>query len=125
MSRKKVFIVDDEPMFSELLSDFLASKDKYDTQCFATGEDCVAAIDQHPDIILLDYSLNAKNETAENGLQILERIKKLDKLPKVIILSGQESYGIALQTISKGAISYFIKDKNMFDELSTLLDTFE
>jgi len=117
---KKIFVVDDDEMLSTALEDYLKRKTLHEVMLFNTGEDCLKHLKDEPDIIVLDYNLNSVYKDAANGIQILEAIKKLDAHIKVIMLSSQEAYGTALQTISKGATEYIIKDEDAFEKIATL-----
>lgn len=117
-----IFIVDDEPLLSEMLTDYL--KEQYpgfNIQSFPTGEDCLQSLDKHPDAVVLDYYLNSKEKDAANGIDILKEIKKRNKALPVIMLSSQESYGTASQTIMYGAVHYVIKGQDAFDEIFQLI----
>ncbi len=113
-----IFIVDDEPLLSEMLTDYL--KDQYagfQIKSFPTGEACLQSLDEHPDAVILDYYLNSKEKDAANGIDILKEIKKRDKALPVVMLSSQKSYGTAIQTIMYGAVYYVIKGQDAFDEI--------
>ena len=118
---KKIFVVDDDAMFAEMLREFLARNVGYSVLVYNTGEDCVAAISQNPDVIILDYYLNSVSINAADGMKILEQIKKQKPNVHVIMLSSQESYGTALKTITKGAEQYVIKGKEAFDEIANII----
>lgn len=121
-STTKVFIVDDEPMFSAMLADHLTKNKKLRVFHFSTGEACLHELYQGPDIIILDYNLNSVHADAADGLAILEKIKK--EIPKVhvIMLSSQTHYGVAARTIAKGAEQYVIKDENAFKNISDIVN---
>ncbi|MFZ1453430.1 MAG: response regulator, partial [Ferruginibacter sp.] len=94
-----IFIVDDEPLLSEMLTDYLKEQHPgFNIQSFPTGEACLQSLDEQPDAVVLDYHLNSKEKDAANGIDILKEIKKRNKAIPVIILSSQESYGTAAQT---------------------------
>lgn len=118
---KNIFIVDDDALFTEMLANYLAKNPLYIIRTFSTGEACLPELQQHPDIIILDYSLNSEFKDAANGLQILEAIRKLNKHVHVIMLSSQERYGIALQTIAKGAEQYVVKGTSAFKEVEDII----
>lgn len=122
MSKKKIFIVDDDPMFSIMLSDYLEEKGLYNISVFGTGEECIKQINDSPNFVILDYNLNSFEHEAMNGLQILEKIKKIDEGIMVIILSSQEKYGVASECIMKGANYYIIKDTSSFSEIGRILE---
>lgn len=122
---KKIFIVDDDAMLREALKDWLTRKIPHQVSTFDTGEECLKHLSDKPDVVVLDYYLNAVSKDAANGIEILGAIKKYDPSIHVIILSSQEHYGIAIQTIQKGAEQYVIKDENAFEKISSFINEFK
>jgi DNA-binding NtrC family response regulator len=121
-SNPTIFIVDDEPLLSEMLTDYL--EDQYagfNIKSFSTGEACLQSLDEQPDAVVLDYYLNSKEKDAANGIDILKEIKKRNKAIPVIMLSSQKSYATASQTIMYGAMHYVIKGQDAFDEIFQLI----
>ena len=117
-----IFIVDDEPLLSEMLTDYLKEQyEGFNIKSFPTGEACLQSLNEKPDIIILDYYLNSKEKDAANGIDILKEIKKDNKALPVIILSSQKSYGTASQTIMFGAMHYVIKGQAAFEEIFQLI----
>ncbi len=117
-----IFIVDDEPLLSEMLSDYLKEQyDGFNLRSFPTGEACLQSLDEQPDAVVLDYYLNSKEKNAANGIDILKEIKRRDKAIPVIMLSSQKSYATASQTIMYGAMHYVIKGQDAFDEIFQLI----
>ncbi len=101
---KIVFIVDDEPAISKLLSYWVKDKWKYQAQTFSNGEDVLRNLHQKPDLILLDIMLPGLD-----GLETLKRIKQYDESLPVIILSAQGSIEVAVEALRFGAFDYFPK----------------
>ena len=121
-NRPTIFVVDDEPLLSEMLTDYLKEKDPlFNIQSFPTGETCLAQLDQSPDAVILDYYLNSKEKEAANGIDILKEIKKRNKALPVIMLSSQKSYSTATQTIMYGAVHYVTKGQDAFEEIYQLI----
>lgn len=118
---KNIFVVDDNKMFAQMMKDHLSENPQFQVTVFNTGEDCLKNLYLAPDVIILDYNLNDESKEAKNGLEILSEIKKKVPSPHVIMLSSQERYGIALETISKGAEQYIIKDDKAFDNVDSYL----
>jgi DNA-binding NarL/FixJ family response regulator len=119
---KKIFVVEDNEMMAMALEDFLTRETMHEIVLFGTGEDCLKQLRQQPDVVILDYNLNSENKDAQNGMQILEEIKRINKYIHVIMLSSQDAYGTALQTIRKGAEEYVIKDEDAFSKIVALID---
>ena len=119
----KIFIVDDEPLLTEMLADYLSeNRPGFSLSSFPTGEACLEKLDENPDLIVLGYYLNSREKNAANGIDILKELKKRDKALPVIMLSSQKSYGTAAQTIGYGAIHYVIKGQGAFDEILQLIE---
>ena len=118
---KEVFIVDDDEMLSMMLSDHLSKNPDFNITTYATGEECLENMDRNPYLVILDFNLNSINPEAANGLQILQEIKKQNKNTFVIMYSSQEQYGVAVQTLGKGALEYVIKDQNAFSKIREII----
>ena len=120
--KTKIFIVDDEPLLSEMLTDYLKDQNPgLIIKSFPTGEDCLKNLYENPDAVVLDYHLNSKEKDALNGIDILKEIKKRNKALPVIMLSSQKSYAIATQTIMYGAVHYVTKGQEAFNEIYELI----
>ncbi|MGP8215502.1 MAG: response regulator [Bacteroidia bacterium] len=100
----KIFLVDDDVMFTESLKHLL-SEDRAEIKSFTTGEECIKYLDEEPEIIILDYSLN--NEM--NGVQVLNRIKHFCPDTKIIMLSGVDNENIINDTLKYGAYDFIAK----------------
>jgi len=118
---KKIFIVDDDEMLTEALSDYLTRKVAHNVSIFHTGEDCMQHIAENPDVVILDFYLNTVKKDAADGLEVLAAFRKHLPNTRFIMLSSQESYGIAARTIQKGAEHYVIKDDDAFQKIADLI----
>ena len=110
-SRLKIFLVDDDPLHNELLKSHLAKTLKVELETFQTGEQALVAIKHRPDIIILDYFLNSKDQSAANGIQVLKTIKTQLPSCKVVMLSGNDKLDIATQCLRNGAYDYIVKNE--------------
>jgi two-component system, OmpR family, response regulator len=118
---RKIFIVDDNVIFTKALSQYLTLKVPHQVSIFNTGEECLKRISENPDVVILDFNLNTVQKDAANGLEILETIKKHYPDIHIIMLSSQESYAKALQSIQKGAEQYVIKDEHAFENTADMI----
>lgn len=107
-------MVDDDPMQLSMLQDHLSKFKHYKLRTFSTGEECLAHINEKPDIIILDYNLDNVDKNAKDGLDIL--IELQDKVPAtdVIMLSAQDKIEVAVNTMKYGAFDYVIKNESAF-----------
>ncbi len=116
MSQKKlVYIVDDEPLQRELLTDHLAKMSGYEFHNFPTGEECLAAQKVRPAaIIFLDYNLNTQVRDAMDGIDVLQELKKMSPETEVVMISGQDKIEVAVNSIKYGAFDYIVKGEGAF-----------
>lgn len=119
---RKIFIVEDDPMQADMLRDRLTRDTPHDVKVFYTGESCMRSISENPEVVVIDYNLNSNDRSAANGMDILTSIKKYLPDTHVIMLSSQERYAVALQSIQKGAEQYVIKDKEALDKVASLIN---
>src|SRR5438105_2451172 len=81
---------------------------------FYTGEECLKYLNTSPDIVILDYYLNDSNESPNNGIDILKKIKKTSPNTNVVMLSAQDKIDVAVNSMKYGAFDYIVKNENAF-----------
>ena len=113
----KTFIIEDDPVYSRMLEGQLEAKGLKNVQVFDSSESGLAALDQKPEFIILDFSLQGLN-----GLDTLREIKK--RLPKteVIVLTGLRNEKLFGESLEHGASDYLEKEE---DSLVTILARLE
>lgn len=108
----KIFIVDDDLWYSEVLEYYLSMDPDNEITKIKTGKDCINNLAANPDLITLDYSLNDAR-----GIDVLKKIKQYNPDIPVVIISGQEDVNTAVNLLKSGAQEYFAKDDNTKDLL--------
>jgi len=119
-----VFLVDDDRMFLSSLKTSLLQQFKsgLEVSTFTTGEECLNNIENHPDIIVLDYYLNDdQHPDALNGLDILKKIREDSEDSTVIMLSGQDKLQVALDSIKNGAYEYVAKSESAMVRIQNVI----
>ena len=119
---KNIFIVDDDPLMAELLKDYLTDNWSHNTMVIGTGEECLARMNEYPDIIILDYTLNSVHKDAMNGMAILQIIRAKYPKIRVIMLSGNEQLDLVKQSENHGAEKYVLKSEDSFDEIADMVN---
>ncbi|OYU56200.1 MAG: response regulator [Chitinophagaceae bacterium BSSC1] len=110
----KLYLVDDDAVFLKSLEIDFTSTPYFEVVSFQTGEECLAALDEKPDIIILDYLLDGLNPLAMNGIQTLDGIKAKDDNIPVIMLSGQDRIQVAVDCMHHKAFDYIVKSETAF-----------
>ncbi len=112
MSAYKIFVVDDDPWYSQILEYHLSLNPDYEVTCFASGKECLKNLHLNPQLITVDYSMDDMT-----GDELLEKIRNWNTQIPVVVISGQEEISVALELLKKGAYDYLIKDDNTKDLL--------
>ena len=108
----KIFILDDDVWYSELLEYHLSSNPDYELKKFHAAKDCISSLYQRPNVITLDYSLPDKT-----GAEVLKKIKEQNPDTQVVVISGQEDVATAVDLLKKGAYDYIVKDEDTPERL--------
>jgi len=122
LASKNIFVVDDDPMMTETMKDYLADNFGHTVSVFPTGEECLASLDENPDIIILDYYLNSVKKHAADGIEILHFIKVNYPKIRIIMLSSLEKHRTVTQTLEQGAEEFVYKDEHAFENIARLVN---
>jgi two-component system response regulator AtoC len=107
MEQFRIFIVEDDPWYGEILQYHLSLNPEHEIFRYTTGKDCLANLSKKPGLISIDYSL-----PDTNGVELLKKIKQQYPDIPVVVISAQEDVSTAVDLLKKGASDYFIKDDN-------------
>ena len=111
---RTVYIIDDEPSICVSLQ--LALKNLYRVKTFTSSLPALANMEaEGADIVLLDLRLGE-----ENGLEVLERIKRIDPNTEVIMMTAFGSIDTSVNAMQKGALTYLTKPINI-EELKVIM----
>ncbi len=117
MSYFKMFVVEDDPFYGELMKRHLQLNPDNDVFLFTNGKDCLANLYLQPDFISLDYRL-----PDISGFEVMKKVHiEYPDLP-IVIVSGQEDVKTALDLLKDGAYDYFVKDNDTKDRLWNLIN---
>jgi DNA-binding NtrC family response regulator len=117
----KLFLVDDDAVFLKSLEiEFLQHAD-FSIETFATGEECIMALSNKPDVIILDYMLDGVVKNVMNGIETLDKIKVYDPEIPVIMLSAQDKIEVAINCMHHKAFDYVVKSETAFIRLQKII----
>ncbi len=108
----KIFVVEDDSWYSELLVHHLTLNPDYEVIKFTNARECLAQLHQQPSVITLDYSLPDMN-----GAEVLKKILAFNPNIQVVIISAQENITTAIDLLKKGAYDYIVKDDDARNRL--------
>ena len=124
MSKKRVFVVDDDPKIGELFAKVLG-RDGYATQGFTAASAALQAIDDGtvPDLVLTDLMM-----PDISGMQFIEEMTSRGLAIPVIVMTAHSSVQTAVEAMRMGAFHYLQKPVNLEEMralLSKALDLYE
>ena len=108
----KIFIVEDDKIFAKMLSYHLSLNPEIQTEMYFSGKDFLDNLYKRPDMVSLDYNLPGLS-----GMEILDKIKKIDPDLPVVIVSGQQDISTAIALFKKGVYDYIVKDEDTKERL--------
>lgn len=112
---KLIYIVDDEPLQRDMLADHIRKVSGYEIHSFSTGEEVLGAMKvRQPGICFLDYHLSSQVRDAMDGIEVLKEIKRSSPATEVVMISGQDSIDVAVNTMKYGAFDYVVKGEGAF-----------
>ncbi|MCX5703699.1 MAG: response regulator [Candidatus Omnitrophica bacterium] len=104
MDEVKILVVDDEAEICGLTKSIL-SKKGYNVLTAATAAEALKIVkEERPQVVLLDILLGA-----DSGMDVLAKIKEMDKSIKVIMITALDDDETILKAKSQGADDYISK----------------
>ena len=111
----KILVVDDEETICNLLDEFLSQMD-YQVKIATNGQEAIKKVeDEKPDIVLLDVKM-----PGITGIDVLGKIKNIDRNIGIIILSAFGDSGIIRDAMQLGA-DYYLEKPMKLEFLMQLL----
>jgi len=112
MSSFKIFVVEDDPLYGEMLKYHLSLNPDNEVIKFDTGTACLKNLHQNPSLISLDYSL-----PDISGFDVIRKVKEFNPEIPIVVVSGQEDVATAVKLLKDGAYDYFVKDEDTKERL--------
>ena len=108
----KIFTVEDDPYYAELLQYILEQNPDNQVQNFSTGKELLDSLHLKPSVVTVDFSLPDMS-----GKDLLKKIKTRNPDLFVIIVSSQKDISTAVELLSEGAYDYIEKNDSTRDRL--------
>ncbi|MEN2281461.1 sigma-54 dependent transcriptional regulator [Algoriphagus sp. SE2] len=112
MSQFKIFIVEDDPWYGQILEYHLSLNPDYEVTLFSTAKACLLKLHEKPDLITVDFSLPDLS-----GDKLFQKIKEYNPTIPVVVISSQEDISVAVGLLKAGVNDYLVKDDTTKDLL--------
>jgi DNA-binding NtrC family response regulator len=114
-SKGIIHVIDDEPVIHDVLGQLLTSEG-YEVELSVSGEEALERYTpRSADVILLDLLMPGLD-----GIEVLRRLKKIDPVVAVIIITAYGSVESAIAAMKMGALDYIQKPFKHDDLLLTI-----
>jgi DNA-binding NarL/FixJ family response regulator len=117
--RKKVFIVEDHPVFREGLVQVISRE--HDLQVCGQAGDAEGAFEEikrlKPDLALVDISLPGKN-----GLALIKEIREVNRRVKLLVISMHDEALYANRVLRAGGDGYIMKQEDPEEVVDAIRD---
>jgi DNA-binding NtrC family response regulator len=115
MQKIRVLVVDNESVFATTLADHLVLR-KFAAESVGSGEEALKYVaGTCPDVIILDLQMPDMS-----GLDVLARVKALDRTIEVILLTDNGSFDIGIACMQLGAFDYLVKPVDL-DQIAAVI----
>lgn len=121
MTKKRVLLVEDEPILIDLYQESFI-EEPFTLELATTGEEALKAAESRPNLILLDILL-----PGINGFDVLRRLKSSGKtkdIPVIVLtnLGSEQSDKDKRLALSLGAVDYLVKSYHTPEEMSEIIN---
>jgi two-component system, NtrC family, response regulator AtoC len=105
MNQFKIFIVEDDPWYGQILEYHLSLNPDYLVSLFSTAKACLLRLHEKPDLVTVDFSLPDMS-----GDMLFRKIKEYNPTIPVVVISSQENISVAVGLLKAGVSDYLVKD---------------
>jgi two-component system, NtrC family, response regulator AtoC len=107
MNEFVIFVVEDDPIYGEMLEYRLRMNPDYVVYRYTRGKECLANLHLRPAVITLDYSLPDMN-----GKEVLKKVREQFSEIEILIISSQDDISTAITLLKEGAYDYIEKNQD-------------
>ncbi len=108
-NKRKVFVVDDNSMCREAMSNDLKQIDNIEVSTFSSAELCLKSMNENPELIILDFYLDGENPENINGHFALERFRNTEQCPKILFVSSAINEELLLEYSNHRDVDFMLK----------------
>ena len=117
--KKKILVVDDEPLMQEFLMETLERHHPYEVDLAENGKEALKKIRNDSfQLIISDIRM-----PDISGMDLLNRIKKIDSSCGVILITAYGTVQMAVQAMKQGAFDFITKPLNV-DQIEMVVDKY-
>jgi DNA-binding NtrC family response regulator len=114
---RKIFIVDDDPFWTAMLTQMLTDLGYSNIMTFENGTDCINHLHLNPSLVFLDYQMEDMN-----GLEVLQKVKEYYPGIGVVFCTAHEDLSVAVSAMKFGSFDYLLKANATKKEVASIIE---
>jgi len=118
---KKIFVVDDDMFYLELLKNEIKQIHNTEVKGFSSAEHCLEEIDENPDLVILDYNLNGENPENMSGHDALTILQANNPKQKIVFISSEQNWEVLESYDKYRFVNYMVKSDFLHQQLKTTI----
>lgn len=88
----------------------LLKSEGFKIECAATPQAVLEAADRfHPALVLMDMNYSRDTTSGVEGLELLDRLARLESRPKAVVMTAWGSIELAVEAMRRGAVDFVLK----------------
>jgi two-component system OmpR family response regulator len=111
LNKRNVFIVDDSPLYREIISNELKGISNIDISTYDSAENCIKNMDRDPALIILDFYLDGENSENMNGHFAMQQFRKLKKCPQILFVSSLQNQELLMEYSQYRDVDFILKSE--------------
>lgn len=113
MDKFRIAVAEDDRWYAEMLKHSLSMNPDYEIFVYNKGKDLLTDLaDIQPAVVTVDFSLPDMD-----GDEVLRKIKTFNPDIEVVIVSGQDDIGTAIDLLKQGAYDYLVKNEEVRERI--------
>ena len=119
-----VFILNDNLEVAGKLRRYLKKRfgDLLNISLFLNSRTCLNMMYGQVDMVVVDDYLYERGSKGMSGIEVLKKLKDKSPLTEVVILTSDESVGLAVEAMKSGAKDYIINRVGAWQRVQNLID---
>ena len=111
-----LYILDDDLYFGRCLKKQLETTVD-EVKHFKTERNFLKALQNPPNMVILDYHLEHST-----GLNMIDKMQEMGLNSEILLVSAQDNVNVVLKAYNKGALGYFEKRAETFEEVRKCIE---
>ena len=116
-----VFIVDDSPMYRELVKNEVSKIEGIQVSTFKSAEECFNSGLTLPELVILDLYLDDGSNSVMSGHDALQKFYSMDENVKVVLISAEINETLLEEYKSYRGVDFILKSTEIENDIASMV----